>query len=154
LSPIGDLDELETLSIEGALKLNLAPLRKLVKLSRLSLSGQGAHRVVPIQFEDLDAIGELHALKTLSFMQAQITDLSFMRGLPDLTELTIVNSNVSDITGIGQAKALTTIHFEDARVPELAPLVGLPNLREVFVQRTPVGTDVLAALQQRGVKVQ
>ena len=152
LSPIGQLGQLEKLYIYGPLKLNLAPLRRLTKLSDLSLM-EIADLVSLMQVEDLAAIGELRALRKLALWQVLVTNLAFVRGLNNLTEFTAVRTPISDITGIEQAAALTTVTLNSTRVVEISPLLTLPNLRELSVLSTPARSDILTVLEQRGVKV-
>lgn len=152
LSPIGELGQLEKLYIYGPIRLNLAPLRRLTRLSDLSLMEIGDLNSL-MQVEDIAAIGELHALRRLALWQVLLTNLSFARGLHDLTELTLVNTPVSDITGIEQAAALSVITFSNTRVFEISPLLGLANLTELSVPRTPARSDILTMLEQRGVKL-
>jgi len=153
LSPIGELENLEGLSIDGPLILNLAPLRRLSKLSSLSLSHLAADFTTMMQVQDIAAIGELHKLRKLSLLQVLITDLSFMRGLHNLTEFTAIFVPISDIRGIEDATALTTVQLTRTNVVDASPLLRLPNLTELYVAYTPARSDVLTELEQRGVKV-
>ena len=153
LAPIGDLRTLEGLNIDGPLMLNLAPLRTLSKLSSLSLSPEVADFTTLMRVEGVGAIGELHELKKLILRQVLVTDLSFMAGLPSLTEFTEIFAPISNISGIERATALSTVQFTRTNVVDISPLLRLPNLTELWVPYTPARSDVLTELERRGVKV-
>jgi pimeloyl-ACP methyl ester carboxylesterase len=153
LSPIGELGKLESLQIDGPRMLNLAPLRRLSRLSSLWISPQAADFTTMMQVEDVAAIGELHELRKLTLMQVLITDLSFMRGLPNLAEFTAMFVPLSNINGIEGARALSTVQLSRTNVVDISPLLRLPGLTEVSVAYTPARSDVLTELERRGVKV-
>ena len=151
LSSVGELGTLEILDITGPQMLNLSPLRRLARLTNLKLMPEAFESLM--QVEDIEAIGELHELRKLVLFQVLIPNLSFMRGLNNLTEFTAINTPISEIAGIELAASLNTVQFTNTRVVEISPLLNLPNLKELYVIRTPARSDVLTILEQRGIKV-
>jgi Leucine-rich repeat (LRR) protein len=153
LSPIAELENLEMLSIDGPLALNLAPLRKLSKLTSLSLQPNFADFTTLMRVQDIAALGELHELRKLRLEQILVTDLSFMHGLGNLTEFAAIFIPFSNINGIEGCVALTSVTLVRTSVVDISALLRLPNLTDVYVAYTPARSDVLTELQRHGVKV-
>jgi len=153
LTPLEELGNLENLSIDVPLTLNLAPLRSLSKLSRLSVSCNAGDFTSILQLQDIAAVGELHELRTLNLLQVAVTDLSFMRGLPKLTDFSAVFTPISNISGIENATALVSVQLTRTNVVDVSPLLRLPNLADLHVEYTPARSDVLTELERRGIKV-
>ncbi|MBO6041505.1 MAG: hypothetical protein J6P58_09845, partial [Oscillospiraceae bacterium] len=95
---------------------------------------------------------------------SQITDISFVRGMPDLEVFIIAlnaisdispladcpkleflettYSNVSDLTPLANLTELRHINLGDCPVHDLSPLLGLPNLERVWLgYKTAQGCD-------------
>jgi Leucine-rich repeat (LRR) protein len=122
-------------------------------LSKLSLSCNAGDFTSILQLQDVPAIGELHELRTLKLFQVGVTDLTFMQGLPKLTDFYIAFTPISDIRGIENATALTSVQLPRTNVVDVSPLLRLPNLTDVHVEYTPARSDVLSELERRGIKV-
>ncbi len=153
---LGDLPTLNSLEIMASNKLDLNPLAKLERLSKLSILGTSVSwkNLNPsVQVEGQVAIGRLRALKILVLAHIAVRDISFLSKLSELKELTMNWLPVADIRPIENLKGLQKVNLVGDPVVDISPLLNLPNLTEVGVQQSPARSDVLALLERRGVTV-
>jgi Leucine-rich repeat (LRR) protein len=151
---IGMLSNLKTLNIWGPPVIDLSPLRKLHQLTFLRIDGPGFTRG-RAQVTDVNAIGELEELRSLSLSEVQISSLQFLVGheFKNLTEFSLNDAPISSVSELASLVSLKKISFFDIPVVDIAPLLALPNLTELSLLRVPARADVISELQRRGVKV-
>jgi Leucine-rich repeat (LRR) protein len=151
---IGMLSSLKTLNIWGPPLIDLSPLRKLRQLTFLRIDGPGFTRG-RAQVTDVNAIGELEELKSLSLSEVQISSLQFLVGheYKNLAEFSLNDVPISSVSELASLVSLKKISFFDIPVVDIAPLLALPNLTEFSLLRVPARADVISELQRRGVKV-
>jgi internalin A len=154
LSPVGQLWGLETLDlfISGPQGFDVSPLKRLMNLTNLRISGDGFQYFSPVK--GLEAINGLHHLKKLSLFGVLMTDLSFVADLQSLEEITVVNAPVNNISALSRTKTLNSVSLTGTGVVDISPLLDLPELKTLVIIRTPARSDVLTELERRGVKVQ
>ena len=152
MAAVGTLSNLRSLFIWGPPLIDLSPLRKLGKLANLQVSGLGftAGRSV---VSDVDAIGELVQLRTLTLAQLQIDSLRFLAQLNGLAELNLNGLPIGSMPELAHLTFLKRISLVDVPVVDITPLLSLSNLEQVTLLRTPARADVISELERRGVKV-
>jgi len=154
LDAVGALTGLDSLSIwaAGGGELDVAPLRSLANLRSLSLTG-GVFPYLFSRMTNIETIGGLTELRTLAISWFQVNNLAFVAKLVNLEELNISQMPISSIEPVHDLKLLRKVSLNLAAVIDISPLLGLPALTDLAVGRTPARSDLLAQLEQRGVKV-
>ena len=110
--------------------------------------GAGRSQVI-----NVDAIGDLAQLKTLSIVSEQIHSLRFLSSHNLLVELNLNDVPVGSVSELASIPSLKRISFSNVPVVDISPLLSLPNLETLSLSRTPARADVIAELERRGVKV-
>lgn len=125
LSPIAELEKLESLRASINPIRDLAPLAKMKKLDRLDLG------------------------------RTQVQSLTPLAELTSLTELALDDAPVSDLSPLANLKKLERLSLQRTRVKDLTPLKGLESLRFLYLQETPAADDTsaLAPLRAKGLKI-
>jgi internalin A len=154
LDPVGALTTLESLwiSVTSFGQIDVAPLRSLTNLRGLSLSAISIG-YPPSPITDIEAIGDLAELRTLTIGSLQLTNLAFLTKLTNLEELSIYRSPISSIEQVRDLKLLKKVGLHLTAVEDISPLLDLPSLTDLTIGRTPARSDLLAELERRGVKV-
>jgi Leucine-rich repeat (LRR) protein len=152
LSTVGSLKNLESFFVWGPSYLNLLPLQGLTRLSNLQVSGLGPSGP-NTQVDNAQAIGVLAELKILSLGYLKLSDVSFVQGLRNLTEIAIATMPITSVLPLRNLKTLRKVTLTDTPVVDISPLLDLPNLSELYLLRVPARADVLKELERRGVKV-
>lgn len=79
---------------------------------------------------DISALSELKNLTTLSLTNISASDISALSELKNLTLLSIISSSaVSDISALAELPNLTWLTIQECSVRNIEPLSGLKNLR-------------------------
>jgi internalin A len=154
LDPVGVLTSLELLWIwaPNGGQLDVAPLRSLANLRSLSLIG-GSLPYLLSSITNIETIGGLTELRTLLISSFPVNNLAFVAKLMNLEELNINQMPISSIEPVRDLKSLKKLSLNLTAVVDISPLLDLPALTELTVGRTPARSDLLAQLEQRGVKV-
>jgi internalin A len=153
LGPVGALPNLQDLWVwAGVSRFDLRPLRNLTQLRKLALAVLGMGRLAPV--DNIDAIGHLKELQSLTLSDLQVTDLLFVENLDHLQELNLNGTPISSLDPLRGLKELKTISINALPISDISALLDLPELAELRIMRTPARADILVALERRGVKVQ
>jgi internalin A len=101
---------------------------------------------------DLSPLKELPTLQELSIFSTQVSDLSPLKDLKALQRLSISSTQVSDLSPLKDLKALQKLDFNSTQVRDLSPLKDLTALLMLYLRETQV-SDLsplkdLTALQQ------
>ena len=72
----------------------------------------------------------------------QITDLSFVRYMPDLEVLIIAMNPLGDLTPLADCEDLEYLELFYSQTDDLSPLAGLKNLKHLNVGHCPLLTDI------------
>jgi Leucine-rich repeat (LRR) protein len=151
-APIGTLSHLQNLSVFGLPVIDAAPFRNLSKLQNLALNGigfgMGRAKVV-----DVEAIGSLGSLKSLSLSDLDIGSLRFLAGQHSLVELNLHSLPIASIPELATLTSLEKLSLADMPIVDISPLLSLADLREVSLMRTPARADVISELEKKGVKI-
>lgn len=106
----------------------LAKLKELKKLECLSLSG------CYVDNEDVEILSELTWLKELSLpYNTDITDVSPLNKLTNLTKLSLYNTSAEDISCLGDLKNLTSLYIDGTKVSDLECLSSLTSLETLYM---------------------
>lgn len=86
--------------------------------------------------EDIAPLKYMVNLSTLRITSTEISDLTSLAGLTNLTELGLGNNpNLSDLSPLAGLTNLTRLEFSTTEQPiDIAPLAGLTNLRELWLR--------------------
>jgi hypothetical protein len=158
LSPLAALPKLKTVHVMASTSLTLAPLTSLLELSDLSIWGTSVSietmRENTIHLVDPISIGELHQLKRLELAWVDVTDTNFMAGLESLEEVHLVQTHsLSDIRTLGTLKTLRLVQLASTNVAEISSLFNLRNLKVLNIEVSPIRSDEIKQLRDRGVTV-
>lgn len=88
-TPLGELTQLQTLTLDGALIADIAPLSALKKLESLSLAG--------VKLTSLSALSKLTQLTSLDLSSTTITSVTELGALPAIQSLWISNNPIASL---------------------------------------------------------
>jgi internalin A len=109
LEPIGDLINLDILSLGVNSVDNLKPLENLTNLTTLS--------IITHSVSNLDAVGKLKNITKLHFSVRKITNLEFIRDMVNLETLHLVDMmTIFDLTPLKGLAKLKTIRCSNVRL--------------------------------------
>jgi len=113
------------LSLNGALtNEDILPLRYMTELTALWVGTNGP----PNQITDLSPLAGLTNLTDIYFSGDYIADITPLAGLTNLTWLHIFRNQVADITPLAGLTNLETLQFGASQITDITPLAGLTNL--------------------------
>jgi internalin A len=102
LTPVGSLINLKSLFIGVRPRMNLSMLKDLKNLEQLTLQGFGLESLTSVT--DVDVIGSLRGLLTLTLAGVNIRDVAFVSQLTNLREL---NLGLMPVTSIEPLRGLS-----------------------------------------------
>ncbi len=117
--PVVDLD-LHLTDVKDLSPLVGMPLKKL--------------NVSQTKVRDLTPLSKMVTLEALGAMQAPVSDLAPLRGLPRLKCLIVIWCPIRDLTPLASLRSLEELNLGQTQVTNLSPLHGLSNLRRLTVQ--------------------
>jgi|GEM_PF-1290465 len=159
------MPNLTGLSLEFDQTTDFTPLSSLTNLTFLSLNGAWSEMTeLPPSLSSLAVLTNLTHFN-IELLGNQITDLSPLAGLSNLTELNAVNNGISDltplaganmpnlwrlsvsmnfvrdITPLGQANltGLTDLSLDDNIITDVTPLANLTSLHVLLIANNPIG---------------
>ena len=137
-SPFAD-SALQWLNLSGAPIADYSPLLKMPQLKTLWVSQLDA--------EDLSIFPQLTRLGSLSIYNSpELTDLTPLKGLTDLTFLDLVDDGIKNIDGIDQFPNLYYLCLMGNPITDLSPLTNPPIVRSLNL--TYLGIDDYSFLTQ------
>lgn len=77
---------------------------------------------------DISALGELINLTDLVISSDNISDISVLASLTNMTQLRLNSSNISDISVLAGLTNLTYLSLDNCNISDISPLAGLTNL--------------------------
>jgi Leucine-rich repeat (LRR) protein len=89
----------------------------------------------------LEGIWYLSNLTELWLINTQITDLTPLTGLSNLTTLWLDNTQITDLTPLTSLSNLTTLSLYNTQITDLTPLTSLSNLTTLRLRNTQI-TDL------------
>jgi hypothetical protein len=107
-------------------RLSLAPLARFAALRRLFLEGQT---------KDLDVVGQLHTLTSLTLRSITLPDLSLLLPLTRLRALDLKLGGTRNLALLPQVGALQYLELWQVRgLHDLSPVADIPTLEYMFLQ--------------------
>ncbi|MBW4460651.1 MAG: leucine-rich repeat domain-containing protein [Nodosilinea sp. WJT8-NPBG4] len=100
--------------------------------------GQALGRGWDIFDRDIYLTQVLFHAKSLSLSQTQVSDLSPLSGLTQLSELYLDQTQVSDLSPLSGLTQLRILSLSQTQVSDLSPLSGLTQLSELYLDQTQV----------------
>ena len=109
---------------------DITPLKGLTALTSLYISANvSGPDIDPLRFSDIHPLQDMTALTSLTLDNiSQISDLTPLRRLADLTFLRVSGNQISDLTPLQNLTALTQLHVESNQISDLTPLQNLTKL--------------------------
>ncbi|MEG3979864.1 leucine-rich repeat domain-containing protein, partial [Microcoleus sp. T3B2] len=95
------------------------------------------------QITDISFLGSLTNLTTLHLDSNQITDFSFLGSLTNLTTLHLDSNQITDISFLGSLTNLTTLHLDSNQITDISFLGSLTNLTTLDLNHNQI-TDISA----------
>ena len=132
--------DLEDLSLYGSQHTfpDYEPIRGLPKLKKLNLY------MNKVPTDKLPVVGSLTALEEFTLMFNPATHINFLKPCTKMKYLNINwNKQLTDITAVAGMKELTTIDIRDSVVSDISALTNCPKLNNVSIEGTKV-TDLNA----------
>jgi Leucine-rich repeat (LRR) protein len=153
LSAVGKLSKLENLFIVagGSYPVSVASLGGLRHLRSLAITGTPFGILNPTP--DIQSLGALDQLESLTLGYLQIGDIGFAGRFGSLSEITLNQLPIHSIDVLRRLKTLKKVTLVDVPVVDISPLLELPRLSDLRLIRVPARSDIIVELQKRGVAV-
>ena len=135
---------LRSLSLRvGAGIKDITPLKGLTALTSLYISANvGGPDIDPLRFSDIHPLQDMTALTSLTLDGIdQISDLTPLRRLTDLTFLRLSANQISDITPLEKMTNLYQLHVESNEISDITPLQKMTKLAILSLHANEI-TDV------------
>lgn len=131
--PISYLTNLERIAIGNNRSADVNALKSLTKLKKANFSQMGLSNHEMAVFENMKEL-EILAID----FNDQISDLSSLRKLTNLSELDFSKDSVSDLTPLANLKNLKVLGFSNNNVSDVSPLKELTALESINMLRNHV----------------
>jgi hypothetical protein len=145
ISKINKWLTLESIGIVGD-KISIKEIVQQKELKRLFVGGK---------LKDIEVIGQMKSLRSLSFSQMTLKSLDFLVGLNKLEELNFMlggTKNLEALPKIPNIKKMNFTYVRQLLIPDLMPLNQMKNLQELEFDTLPHLTD-LDWLTDKNIKV-
>ena len=134
ISPLYDLKNLTSLSLNDNQITVLTPLSKLINLKGLGLENN--------QITDLTPLSNLTNLGSLNLNNNQITDLTPLSNLTRLGFLNLNNNQITDLTPLSKLPNFSYyLYLNDNQITDLTPLSNLTKLKRLTLDSNQI-TDL------------
>ena len=127
---IGELKNLNWLTITGLNVNNIDFLQKLTKLEYLE--------VLNMNVSDISPMKGLVNLQTLKLFMAKVTDISPLASLKELRHLNLENTQLSDVEPLRNLTKLEYLDLRATKITSIEPLKNLVNLKYLDICSTRV----------------
>ena len=105
-----------------------------------------------ISFKNISDLSPLTALTNLTRLDLSMNNITDLTPLAGLTNLTIVelyyNYNLSDLSPLARLTNLTTLTLSNNNITDITPLAGLTNLERVLLDRNNISESQKAMLEE------
>ncbi|MEH7222952.1 leucine-rich repeat domain-containing protein, partial [Bacillus sp. JJ1566] len=128
--PVGDISKedmknITSLYVSGIRSLN--GLQYAVNLQQLNIDSSYENQ----KGINLDVVGSLSKLSSLSIGYSYVEDLTFLSDLTQLTTLELYRNNISDLTPLTKLVNLTSLSLDSNQISSLEGLEGLKSLNHL-----------------------
>lgn len=135
ISPVTEMKQLKTLSVDFDQIEKLSQLQNCENLTNLQIEGGGR----PLREEESKIIGGIKNLKYLYLYDAGISDLSFLKSLPNLLTLSFRGGDITDLSPLYDLKGLSTLTMRNLEhIPDIVQFKNLSKLKKLDLR----GTDI------------
>lgn len=138
LSPLLGLSKLESLTLYRTKITDLSPLADLTNLATLVLDDVDFSNKISGP-HDVSHLWKLNKLEELSL--GEVSDLSAIKNMPLLRELTIYGTECSDLSPVASCGMLEELSVYNSSVTSLDPLGCLKRLKALSIGQSPI-TDL------------
>lgn len=160
LEPLTKLTELRSLNLSGTHASDLSPIRNLNFLETLNISKCPVQTLAPLVFmqnikdldvsstnvKDLSPIMNFKLLERLNISGSKVDSITPLVGLTNLTDLRLNSTKVADISPVHGMSNLTMLQLSGTNVKDISPVSGLNKLIRLDFKETKV--PVLDSLKQ------
>ena len=122
-------------------------LKVLQKIKKAKDSGATVLIFFRNNISDITPLAGLTNLTTLWLTHNNISDLTPLAGLTNLTTLWLAGNNTSDLTPLAGLTNLTELRLVRINITDLTPLAGLTNLTELYLDGNPISASQKAMLE-------
>ncbi|MEJ8751476.1 cell wall-binding repeat-containing protein [Lagierella sp. ICN-221743] len=137
LSPLGKLVNLEDLDISNNPDIeSLEVLKKLTNISELKINN--AKKV-----KDFSPISKLTKLEDLTIIRSGLTDISFLRGLNEITEMNLQMNQIYDINPLVDMANLREVKLGRNNISDASPIGKLRSKFKVAVEMGSQEVDIV-----------
>lgn len=126
LNPVSGLQNLSYLHLQSSGLSNLAPLSQMTWLQALNLSGSGSQITDITPLAGLVNLTQLVISTSLSF-----SSIEALSGLVNLTQLSVTGRDIVDISPLGGMTGLQRLTMVDNKIKDISVLSGLSSLQRV-----------------------
>ncbi|WP_039866482.1 cell wall-binding repeat-containing protein [Peptostreptococcus anaerobius] len=132
LDSLKNLTELKEIHVSENKIKDISPLKKLVNLEDLDIGNNP-------DIESLDVLKNLTNITELKINNAKkVKDFSPISKLKKLDDLTIIRSGLTDISFLRGLNEITEMNLQTNQISNINPLVDMANLREVKLGRNKI----------------
>lgn len=119
----------------------LTDLKRMTAITDIDITGN-------VFIKDIEPLGQLYNLKSLTLAKTKVTDLSPIRNLTELTELNLSNTKTTDISPLRYSSRLTNLSISNTAVTDISVIEKMPELQGLDIS----GTNLLSyePLQRTG----
>ena len=108
----------------------IEPLRYMINLTRLILTGQQITYITPL--------AGLRNLSMLHLIDNQVSDITPLAGLVNLRNIELSNNQVSDITPLEGLVELRSLWLNSNQIRDISPLAELTRLESLALSHNPI----------------
>ena len=123
-------------------------LKVLAKIKWAKESGNWKLKLIDNEITDLSPLKELTNLSELCVYGSEITDLSPLKGLTNLKNLDLRWNQISDLSPLKGLTKLKELHLDRNKISDVSPLKGLTNLVTLHLYDNPIPENQKAMLQK------
>lgn len=147
LSPLNEMENLESINISNTLIDDLTPLRNLKKLKILDCSGSSVTSLFALRY--------LTSLVEIDISNTQIEDIEVLSGFKELSKIYLSGSAVKTLDGLGDCLSLTHLEASQTIINNISPLSGLNMLSDLNISNSSIisliGIDSVPNLQNLNI---
>lgn len=140
ISDLKKFKNLEKLEMCDNYLTDLSPISNLTSLKALYASNDPfksdsdkAKRKGKNIIRDMSFVRKLRKLTIISFNDTNMSDISFLKMLPNLEHVWLYSNPISDITPIGALKKLKKVYFYDCDITDISVCRKLPQLEGIAI---------------------
>jgi len=120
----------------------------LARIREMKESGARELSIIENQITDLTHLSGVKELTFLNLSSNQITDIKPLAGLVKLEELMLGNNKIKDLASLTELKELEFLHLVSNQITDLTPLKELTKLERLDLRGNPIPEDQKAMIKK------